>query len=770
MFNKTLPAQHLILFIVFCLFSVSCSQNTPKKHILVIQSYEASFPAYKEIKQTLAQQLEKRKIQAEVYSIYLNSGQTSEKKARLELFRKMTELSDWEPDVILVNNDQALNIFLTCKHTWIKTIPTVFMGVNYPNLSFIRNYPNLTGFYDKPDYKTNIKLIEQLLGKCIVIRVSDDTFEDKEILADMDEQIKNICKINDISSLDGIRISGKRALSLSKDKKIKPDDMYISTLNGKLTRSLMRGFVENYYNKAYLATKRNYLSISLGHFGSFPGFSVINEMIGYNNGIVGGYVSLIQEETTRAANRVADILNGIPVSNFPQVMETDKRYIFDYKALEQWNINTSLLPAGSLFVNMPFYVRYQTLLLFTGLLFIISISIILFYQRMQYKRETARKKEAQETLKREKEFLSFALESGNIFTFRYKNGIFEFDKEFYHYLDMPEKPISAAHFQNAIHPDEQENFILNKYKLDHGFSSRQITTRRYDFNGKGYQWWEFRYAQNTHKQASTKNMESVEVNGLCLNIQQIKETEIKLMEARKKAEESDKMKSVFLANMSHEIRTPLNAIVGFSQLLGSNTDLENEEKTEFSELINKNSVLLLKLINDILDLSRIESGRISFTYEDCNLNQLINDIFNTHKVLMPQNVELRKQVPDNPAIIHTDRLRLTQVITNFINNATKFTSEGYIELKYQYSDDNRSIHISVTDTGKGIPADKIQQVFERFQKLDEFAQGTGLGLAISQSIVKTFKGSIHLESEVGKGSKFTIVLPYDANLVQICSN
>jgi hypothetical protein len=222
--------------------------------------------------------------------------------------------------------------------------------------------------------------------------------------------------------------------------------------------------------------------------------------------------------------------------------------------------------------------------------------------------------------------------------------------------------------------------------------------------------------------------------------------------------------------MSHEIRTPLNAIVGFSQLLGSNTDLENEEKTEFSELINKNSVLLLKLINDILDLSRIESGRISFTYEDCNLNQLINDIFNTHKVLMPQNVELRKQVPDNPAIIHTDRLRLTQVITNFINNATKFTSEGYIELKYQYSDDNRSIHISVTDTGKGIPADKIQQVFERFQKLDEFAQGTGLGLAISQSIIKTFNGSIHLESEVGKGSKFTIVLPYDANLVQICSN
>ena len=110
------------------------------------------------------------------------------------------------------------------------------------------------------------------------------------------------------------------------------------------------------------------------------------------------------------------------------------------------------------------------------------------------------------------------------------------------------------------------------------------------------------------------------------------------------------------------------------------------------------------------------------------------------------------------------------MITNFINNAAKFTTEGYIELKYQYSDDNQYIHISVADTGKGIPSDKIQQVFERFQKLDEFAQGTGLGLAISQSIIKTFNGSISLESEVGKGSKFTIVLPYDVNLVQVCSN
>lgn len=761
MSNKLFLVPIIFISMLFCILSASCSRTVEKKHILIIHSYEANFPAYKDMKKIIADHLREKNIQAEIHSYYLDCEQNLEKKQKKDLYEKMNELSSWKPDVIMTFDDQALNILLSCNHPCIESIPVVFSGVNYPNISFIQKYPNITGFHDKPDYRTNIKLIERLIGKCIVVRVTDNQYIDQIILNDMDEQVRDICKKNDLYSSDRIRISGKNGISLDSKKKIKPDAMYISTINGKSTRSLVKGLGENYFNKAYLATKRDYLTLSLGRFSSFPGFSVIYEMVGSNSGVVGGYVTPLKELTSLAINRVTEILNGVPPTNFRQITETDKAYIFDYRVLEQWGIDKDKLPSGSLFVNMPFYVKYWPYILFLFILTGISLTIIIIYQRILYKRENARKKEIQENLKQEKEFLSFALESGNIFTFRYKNGIFMFDKEFYRYLDIPEEPISADHFQEAIHPDEQADFQLNRYMLDHGFTSRQITRRRYNFNKKEYLWWEFRYAQNSN--ISTPNEAGqVEVNGLCLNIQRIKETEQDLIDARKKAEESDHMKSVFLANMSHEIRTPLNAIVGFSQLLTSpDMQLEEDEKEEFINLINKNSDLLLKLINDILDLSRIESGHIAFSYEKCDLNQLMDDVYNTHRLLMPEGVELRKVVPETPAIISTDRFRLTQVLTNFINNATKFTTKGYIEIKYEYSTDNQFILLSVKDTGKGIPKEKADQVFERFQKLDEFAKGTGLGLAISQSIVRTFNGTIQLESDEGKGCKFIVSLPYE---------
>lgn len=750
---------YLILLILASVFLNSCSRPVARKHIIIIQSYEANYPYYRKAESQIASYLGNKDIRADIYLLNLECEQYSEKQQRLYLYQALDSLTQWKPDLMIVNDDPALNALLMGKHPLLDSLPVIFSGVNYPDVSSIRKRPNITGFYDKPDYKTNIKLIEKLIGKSIVVRVTEGTYTDKLILSDMDDQLKGLCLINNIFSSDRVRMSGQTGLSLTGVPRVKPDTMYLSTINLKSTRSLIKGMGENYYNKAYLATKRDYMTLTLGRFCSFPSFSVVNELIGYDNGVIGGYVTPLEEQTQQVLDRAVAILRGTPVENFQQIVESNKKYVFDYKVLQQWGIQMDLLPKDALFVNMPLFMRYQpyfvSMMSIVGILFI----AVIFYLNIKYLREARYKREIQKKLEQEKEFLSFALESGNIFTFRYKQGIFEFDKEFYHSLNIPPERMSADRFQAAIHPDEQDDFIRNRYKLDHGFLSRQVTRRRYDFNHKGYQWWEFRYAQNKNMHSSSES-DVVEVSGLCLNIQQIKDTEDNLKIAIQKAEESDRMKSVFLANMSHEIRTPLNAIVGFSQLLNSDIELEPEEKAEFIDLISKNSDLLLKLINDILDLSRIESGRLSFSFEDCNLNELITDVFHTHQRMMPEKVELRMQIPEIPAVIYTDKGRLTQVCTNFINNARKFTSQGYIEIKYDYSPDKRFVFISVKDTGKGIPDDKKALVFERFQKLDEFAQGTGLGLAICQSIINAFKGTIRLESEEGKGSCFTITLPY----------
>lgn len=760
-----MPAKRLfgIISIIFLFVTcISCKSSTDlseEKRILVIQSYEKHFPAYEKMKEIMSSELRKKGIHASVYSFYLDCEQYSEKQQRQKLFKKLNGLSTWNPDIILVNDDQALNALISSRHPLAKSIPVVFMGVSYPNIPIIRKYPNMTGFYDKPDYKRNIELIRRLVGNCIVIRVSDDTFQDNMMLADMNAQIQDICAVNNIYSLDRVRLSGKNGISISDIPKIKPDTMYISTLSTKSANALIKGFGENYYNKAYLATKRDYMTISLGRLSAFPCFSVINELIGNQNGVVGGYVTVFKDEVEGAVNRVVSILKGTPPSDFPQIEGSNKAYVFDYGVLERWGIDSSKLPEGAIIANMPFVVQYKYYIWAAGFILVVMLLLLFSYQRKRYIQEALHKKDAQEKLKREKTFLSFALDSGNIFAFRYSKGVFEFDNRFYHYLGMPCVPMKIEEFQDAIHPEELDNFLRDRNLLDSGFLSRKVTQRRCNFNKKGYEWWEFRYAQNKNEKDSVSGDEAVEVSGLCLNIQRIKDTENSLIAARQKAEESDRMKLVFLANMSHEIRTPLNSIVGFSNILASDEELSPEDKQEYIDTINKNSDLLLKLVNDILELSRIESGYMSFCYKKCIVKELLNDVYMTHQVLIAPRLDFQKEEEDICLEIDVDRDRLIQVLTNFLNNATKFTESGFIKIGYYYMEEEEAVHIYVEDTGRGIPREEQQMIFSRFYKQNEFSQGAGLGLSICKVIVEKLGGKITLQSEAGKGSRFTVIIP-----------
>ena len=246
---------------------------------------------------------------------------------------------------------------------------------------------------------------------------------------------------------------------------------------------------------------------------------------------------------------------------------------------------------------------------------------------------------------------------------------------------------------------------------------------------------------------------------LCINydITPLKETEQKLIIARDKAEELDRLKSAFLANMSHEIRTPLNSIVGFSSLLAETDD--REERQEYIKIVETNNELLLQLVSDILDLSKIESGTFDFVRSDLDVNESCMKIIKSMDMKVPETVDLvfEKYMPD--CHIYTDKNRFMQVITNFINNALKFTKQGTIALGYEQTAPHE-IKFYVRDTGFGIPKEKIDSIFERFVKLNTFVQGTGLGLSICKSLVSQMRGKIGVESTEGEGSCFWFTHPY----------
>ena len=248
---------------------------------------------------------------------------------------------------------------------------------------------------------------------------------------------------------------------------------------------------------------------------------------------------------------------------------------------------------------------------------------------------------------------------------------------------------------------------------------------------------------------------------LCINydITPLKETEQKLIIARDKAEELDRLKSAFLANMSHEIRTPLNAIVGFSSLLAE-TDSRNERQ-EYIKIVQENNELLLQLISDILDLSKIEAGTFNFVYTNVDVNETCAEIIKSMSMKVGKGIELIFEEPFPECYLYTDKNRFTQVISNFINNALKFTQQGCITLGYEQVS-HQKIKFYVRDTGMGIPEEKQKSVFERFVKLNTFVQGTGLGLSICKSIVSQMGGEIGVDSTEGVGSCFWFTHPYHA--------
>lgn len=384
-------------------------------------------------------------------------------------------------------------------------------------------------------------------------------------------------------------------------------------------------------------------------------------------------------------------------------------------------------------------------------------------QRITEQKETERALlQAKEELNIKNVLLSSALNIAQVIHWcgDLKRGIFSCDYDAYHPENTAgpnekgEYTVTFEIFFSQIHPDFQEHAIGQFNDLLAGrISEYHEVYPVHWYNEREYEWLE---TQSSIPKYGPEG-DPLQLIGSARVITAQKRMEESLREAKEQAERSNTLKSAFLANMSHEIRTPLNAIVGFSELLADAA--EEEEKKEYLSIIRNSNALLLQLVGDILDLSKIEAGTLEFSFADHDLNQVMGELEQTARMkISDPAIEVACKDRQPGCKIHTDRGRLLQVLHNFINNAAKFTTQGHIHFGYRKQADGRW-YFYVEDTGCGIPSDKTAHVFERFVKLDAKVKGTGLGLAISKSIIERLGGEIGVSSVEGTGSTFWFLLP-----------
>lgn len=360
---------------------------------------------------------------------------------------------------------------------------------------------------------------------------------------------------------------------------------------------------------------------------------------------------------------------------------------------------------------------------------------------------------------RHENFMNMSIEILQFYTWviNIDRNIWEFGSEFSKTGAKAEQFSSYDNFLSRIHPDDRQEFKERYDVIRDQESNTHTILFRIDFAGTGnYEWWE---SQGMRQETILPNGDVMHyLYGISVNVHKHKETEKHLEEAMQKAEVADRQKTVFLANMAHEIRTLLNSIVGFANLL-CDEHCAPEEKEGYRDTINYNNQMLLNLLNNVLDLTRIEAGLTSMHLQPCDINELMDTVIKSHKIALPEGVLLVKEGVPTHLIVESDPLKLTQVFSNLVQNAINYTRYGKITLKAQVSYDKKWIEFSVSDTGRGIEQEHVDHLFDRFYKVSEDMNGSGLGLPICRAILKMLGGSIRAESEIDRGTTVFFKIP-----------
>lgn len=745
-----------ILILSLCLVCAHPA-HAETRRIALIHSFEPGYPPAAKALELLQKEFSLLGLDCDVREYYLDCDRYMEEAENLRMAGFVDDLSAWGAELIAVLDDQAAYALMACRHPLAHEIPVVFSGVNYPNISLLLQYPNITGYADTPDYLRTIRMIESIMGKSRICLMNGQVFLDRKIWHALNEQCRGQ-GFAIVTSTEGAYFAGSSYHRVRERETISPilkrqniDVLLDTTKIVRMTsdsiaiRHLM--WLGRGDNTLLLYTKRDYTTKRVGMLFDNPTFQTINEGFGFADYLLGGYFTPLESQIRYMATGIKERLEGRMPRQ--QVTECAKQYVLNWHVLQKYGIPLESIPAEYTVMYIPFSERYRYPILIgsiLGAVFVLTVIVLLSFSLL---RERRRKREALRNLLYEHETLCLAIEGNSTYAWRLEGDSVSCDSQFCELIHHRPGRLLLDEITPYIHPDDLPAFRKN-------IAARHERTHhkgqyRCNFTGE-FQWWEFSY--NT---IHTPGHAPI-IAGLLQNIQELKDHEQELIESRELAEQAE-LKQSFLNNMSHEIRTPLNAIVGFSDMLANEPEFSNEERQEFVDIINTNTKLLLKLVGDVLELSRIESGNLSFTFQRESVCRLLDDVYQTHSLLIRPPLQFLKDFPPEDVQVNVDPMRLTQVLTNFLNNANKFTKGGSIRLGYCCPSGMSEVHLYVEDTGIGIPHSDQKMIFERFYKRSEFSQGVGLGLSICVLIVEKMGGRIELQSEEGRGSRFTVVLP-----------
>ena len=745
-----------ILILSLCLVCAHPA-HAETRRIALIHSFEPGYPPAAKALELLQKEFSLLGLDCDVREYYLDCDRYMEEAENLRMAGFVDDLSAWGAELIAVLDDQAAYALMACRHPLAHEIPVVFSGVNYPNISLLLQYPNITGYADTPDYLRTIRMIESIMGKSRICLMNGQVFLDRKIWHALNEQCRGQ-GFAIVTSTEGAYFAGSSYHRVRERETISPilkrqniDVLLDTTKIVRMTsdsiaiRHLM--WLGRGDNTLLLYTKRDYTTKRVGMLFDNPTFQTINEGFGFADYLLGGYFTPLESQIRYMATGIKERLEGRMPRQ--QVTECAKQYVLNWHVLQKYGIPLESIPAEYTVMYIPFSERYRYPILIgsiLGAVFVLTVIVLLSFSLL---RERRRKREALRNLLYEHETLCLAIEGNSTYAWRLEGDSVSCDSQFCELIHHRPGRLLLDEITPYIHPDDLPAFRKN-------IAARHERTHhkgqyRCNFTGE-FQWWEFSY--NT---IHTPGHAPI-IAGLLQNIQELKDHEQELIESRELAEQAE-LKQSFLNNMSHEIRTPLNAIVGFSDMLANEPEFSNEERQEFVDIINTNTKLLLKLVGDVLELSRIESSNLSFTFQRESVCRLLDDVYQTHSLLIRPPLQFLKDFPPEDVQVNVDPMRLTQVLTNFLNNANKFTKGGSIRLGYCCPSGMSEVHLYVEDTGIGIPHSEQKMIFERFYKRSEFSQGVGLGLSICVLIVEKMGGRIELQSEEGRGSRFTVVLP-----------